>query len=119
MAADSSTWANTVGIGKDTADSVWQVVTRSATTLTKTSTGATITAGQILDLHMYAPPNGSSITVRLADAVSGTVYVNNVAFTTNIPAATTFMYMQAHCQSVTGTTAKLLALNRLYCENDL
>lgn len=119
LAADPSTWANTIGIGKDTADSVWQVITRSATTLTKTSTGATITAGQVLDLHMFAAPNTTTITVRLADAVSGTVYVNNVAFTTNIPASTTFLYMQAHAGSVTGTTAKVLSLNRMYCENDL
>ena len=119
MAADASTWANTVGIGKDTADSVWQVITRSATTLTKTSTGATVTAGQVLDLHMFAAPNTTTITIRLADAVTGTVYVNNVAFSTNIPASTTFLYMQAHTQSVTGTTAKVLSLNRLYCENDL
>ena len=119
MAADASTWANTIGIEKGTADSVWYVVERNATTLTRTSTGATVTAGQILDVWMYAPPNGSTITIRLADAVAGTVYVNNVVFNTTIPAATTFLYMQAHCQSVTGTTAKLLALNRMYCENDL
>ena len=119
MAADASTWANTIAIVKDTADSVWQVAERNATTLTKTSTGCTVTAGQILDVWMYAPPNGSTITIRLADAVSGTVYVNNVVFNTTIPAATTFLYMQAHTQSVTGTTAKVLSLNRMYCENDL
>ena len=118
MAADSSTWNNTIGIAKDSADSVWQIVCRG-TAVTKTSTGCTVTAGQILDVFMFAAPNGSDITVRLVDAVSGTVYVDNVAFTTNIPANTTFMYMQAHTQSVTGTTAKLLALNRMYCENDL
>ena len=119
MAADASTWANTIGIEKGTADSVWYVVERNATTLTRTSTGATVTAGQILDLWMYAPPNGSTVTIRLADAVSGTVYVNNTVFNTTIPAATTFLYMQAHTMSVTGTTAKVLSLNRMYCENDL
>lgn len=118
MAADASTWNNTIGIAKDSADSVWQVVCRG-TAVTKTSTGCTVTAGQILDMFLFAAPNGSDITVRLVDAVTGTVYVDNVAFTTNIPAATTFLYMQAHCQSVTGTTAKLLALNRMYCETDL
>lgn len=118
MAADASTWNNTIGIAKDSADSVWQVVCRG-TAVTKTPTGCTVTAGQILDMFLFAAPNGSDITVRLVDAVSGTVYVDNVAFTTNIPAATTFLYMQAHTQSVTGTTAKLLALNRMYCETDL
>ena len=118
MAADASTWNNTVGICKDSADSVWQFLMRG-TAATKVSTGATITAGQILDLTLFAPPNGSNVTVRLVDAVAGTVYIDNVSYTTNIPAATTFMYMQAHNQSVTGTTAKVLSLNRMYLESDL
>lgn len=119
MAADASTWANTIGIGKDTGDSVWQLIQRNATTLTKTSTGATVTAGQVLDFMMFAPPNGSSVTTRLVDAVTGTVYVNEVVLNTTLPVNTTFLYMQAHTQSVTGTTAKFLSLNRLYLEQDL
>ena len=118
MAADANTWNNTIGIEKGTADTAWFVVQRG-TVNTRTATGATVTAGQILDMWLYCPPNGSTITVRLADAVAGTVYVNNVALSTTLPAATTFMYMQAHCQSVTGTTAKLLALNKMYLESDL
>jgi hypothetical protein len=118
MAADASTWNNTIGIEKGTADSVWYVVERG-TANTRTSSGCTVTAGQVLDLHIFCPPNGSTITIRLADAVTGTVYLNNTVLSTTLPGSTTFLYMQAHCQSVTGTTAKLLALNRLYCENDL
>ena len=119
MAADGSTWANTVGLVKDSADSTWQIATRNATTLTKTATGCTVTAGQILDFLMFAPPNGSDVKFRLVDAVTGTVYVDDVSITTNLPVNTTFLYMQAHCMSVSGTTAKLLALNRMYCETDL
>jgi hypothetical protein len=119
MAADASTWNNTIGITKDSADSDWHIVERNGSTATKTSTGCTVTAGQVLDLTMFAPPNGSSVTVRLIDAVTGTVYVDNVAFNTTLPVNTTFLYMQAHNQSVTGITAKLLALNRMYCETDL
>lgn len=118
MAADANTWNNTIGIEKGTADSVWYVVQRG-TANTRLSSGATVTAGQVLDMWMYTPPNGSTITVRLANAITGTVYIDNVVLNTTLPAATTFLYMQAHCQSVTGTTAKLLALNRLYCEVDL
>jgi hypothetical protein len=118
MAADASTWNNTVGICKDTADSTWQFLMRG-TAATKTATGITVTAGQILDLTMFAPPNGSNVTVRLVDAVAGTVYIDNVSYTTNVPANTTFMYMQAQTQSVTGTTAKILSLNRMYLESDL
>lgn len=119
MAADASTWANTVGLVKDSADSTWQIATRNASTLTKTATGCTVTAGQVLDFLMFAPPNGSDVKFRLVDAVTGTVYVDDVSITSNIPVNTAFLFMQAHCQSVSGTTAKLLALNRMYCETDL
>lgn len=118
MAADASSWNNTVGLCKDTGDSVWQLLTRS-TTATKTSTGCTVTAGQVLDLYIFAPPNGSDVTFRLVDAVTGTIYVDDVTSSSTLPTSTTFLYMQAHTQSVTGTTAKLLALNKLYLETDL
>ena len=119
MAADASTWANTIGIVKDSADSTWQLVQRNASTLTKTATGCTVTAGQILDFLLFAPPNGSTITARLVDAVTGTVYVDDVVLNTTLPVNTTFLFMQAHCQSVSGTTAKILSLNRMYLESDL
>lgn len=120
MAADGSTWANTCAIVKDSADSTWQFATRNASLGTKTPSGATVTAGQVLDLYVFAPPNNAgTITVRLVDAVTGTIYMDDVGITSNLPVNTTFLYMQAHTQSVSGTTAKLLALNKMYLEQDL
>ena len=120
MAADGSTWANTCALVKDTADSTWQFATRNASTLTKTATGCTVTAGQVLDLYIFAPPNNAgTITVRLVDAVTGTIFMDDVGITANLPVNTTFLYMQAHTQSVTGTTAKILSLNKMYLEADL
>ena len=119
IAADASTWANTIGICKDTADSTWQLIQRNATTLTKTSAVATVTAGQVLDMFMFAPPNGAAVTMRLVDAVTGTVYVDDVILNTTLPVNTTFLYMQAQTMSLTGTTAKILSLNRMYLEQDL
>ena len=119
MAADPSTWANTIGIGKDTADSTWQIIARNATTLTKTNTAKAVVAGEVLDLYMFAAPNGADVSVRLVNAVTGAIILDDTALSTNIPASTAFMYMQAHTMSVTGTTAKLLALNKMYLETDL
>ncbi len=120
MAADGSTWANTCAIVKDSADSTWQFATRNASLGTKTPSGATVTAGQVLDIYVFAPPNNAgTITVRLVDAVTGTIYMDDVGITSNLPVNTTFLYMQAHTQSVSGTTAKLLALNKMYLEQDL
>jgi hypothetical protein len=39
--------------------------------------------------------------------------MDDVALTNNLPVNTTFLYMNAQVQSVTGTTAKLLALNKM------
>jgi hypothetical protein len=85
MAADPSTFANTVGIGKDTADSTWQIITRSATTLTKTNTAITINATDILDFYMFATPNGSNVTFNVRNAVTGATLYANTALTANLP----------------------------------
>jgi hypothetical protein len=87
--------------------------------VTKTATGKAVTAGEILDFIMFAPPNSTSVTVRLVNAVTGTVHVDDVTITANLPVNTTFLYAHAQCRSTAGTTAKLLALNRIYVETDL
>lgn len=119
MAADANTWNNTIGIEKGTADSTWFIVERNGTTATRTNTTCTVTAGQVLDLMMFCKPNDTKVTIRVVDPVTGTVYVNNVDFNTTLPVNTTFLYMQAHTQAVSGVTAKLLALNKMYLETDI
>jgi len=120
LTGDPSLLANTCALVKDTADSTWQFASRNATTLTKTASGCTVTAGQILDLYIFAAPNNDpTIYVRLIDAVTGTIYMDDVAITSTLPVNTTFLYMNAQTKSVTGTTAKLLALNKMYLEQDL
>lgn len=119
MAADPSTWANTIALVKDSADANWFIASRNATTLTKTATGLAVTAGVVLDLMMFCKPNDTKVTVRLVNAVDGTVYVDNVDITATLPVDTTFMYAWAGARSTVGTTAKLLAINRIYLETDL
>lgn len=118
--ADPSTFNHSIGLCKDSADANWSILSRS-TVATKTPlpTALPVTAGQILDFIMFAPTNGSSVIVRVVDSVSGTVYTDDLEITSNLPQNTQFMYAHASIQSVTGTTAKLLALNRIYVETDL
>lgn len=118
MAANASTWNNTCGIGNEAGDTTWFIVVRSLTTATRINTTITITAGQILDFYMYAQPNGSTIFFEVRNAVTNAVLYNGQE-TANLPTTTGFMYIQSHIQSVTGTTAKLLALNRMYLETNL
>lgn len=119
LTGEPSAQNNTIAIGKDSTDSTWQLITRDGTNVTKTNTGATVTAGQILDLMIFAPPNASSVHFRLVNAVTGAVIVDDLEITTTLPASTVFMYAHAQCRSTSGTTAKLLALNRIYVECDL
>lgn len=118
MAANASTWNNTCGIGNEAGDTTWFITIRSATTSTRTNTSITITAGVILDFYMYAEPNGSEINFEVRNSLTNAVLYTGQE-TANLPTATTFMYMQTHIQSVSGTTAKLLALNRIYLESTL
>jgi len=119
LAGEPSVLNNTIALVKDSTDSNWFLATRDGTTTTKTATGLAVAAGTILDLTIFCKPNDTKVTVRLVNAVTGTVHINNVDITANLPTNTTFLFMQAHAMSTVGTTAKLLALNRLYCECDL
>lgn len=118
--ADPSTFNHSVGLCKDSADSQWHILTRgTAATKTPLPVPLTVAAGTILDFVMFAPPFGTDIRFALRNAVTGEVYADDVTVTANLPGNTTFMYAHASIQSVTGTTAKLLALNRIYVETDL
>jgi len=89
LAADPSTLANSIMLVKDSADTNWFIASRNGTTLTKTATGLAVTAGPILDFMLFCKPNDTKITARLVNAVDGTVYVDNVDITANLPVNTT------------------------------
>lgn len=119
MAADSSTWNNTIGFGKDAADGTLQFIMRNnGTVTTKSNTTITPTATDIFDIYIYVKPNTSEVNWELRNALTNATLWSRVE-TTNLPLNTTFMYMQSHIQSTVGTTPKLLALNRMYLESNL
>jgi hypothetical protein len=119
MSADASSWNNTVGLCKDSGDTNWFILTRDGTTATKTPTGISVTAGIVLDFLAFCPPNSSDITFRIYNPATGALLLDNTVVTANLPVSNTFLYMQAHLQSTTGTTAKVLSIGRLYLESDL
>lgn len=120
LSGDPTAFTNTAALAKDAADSNWFFITRSGSGIaTKTPTGLAVTAGEILDLMFFAPPNGSSITVRLVNSVTGQVYMDDVVITQTLPDPTVFMYAQCHIKSTAGTTPSQLSLNRMYIETDL
>ena len=119
MAADSSTWNNTIGFGKDSGDSTLQFIMRNnGTVTTKNNTAITPGTSDIYDLYIFVRPNTYQVDFELRNAVTNAVLSTKTEIT-NLPSTTTFMYMQSHIQSATGTTTKLLALNRMYLESNL
>lgn len=119
LAADPSTINNTIGFGKDAADANWQVITKGVGTANKINTSVAVTQGSVFDFYMYSEPFSSSIVFEIRNSLDNTSLYTSSAINTNLPGNTIFMYMQAHIQSATGTTAKLLALNRMYLETNL
>jgi hypothetical protein len=119
MAADSSTWNNTIGFGKDSGDSTLQFIMRNnGTVTTKNNTAITPGTSDIYDLYIFVRPNTSQVDFELRNAVTNAVLATRTEIS-NLPSTTTFMYMQTHIQSATGTTSKLLALNRMYLESNI
>lgn len=106
---------------KDTTDTTWQIFVRSATGANaKINTGIPVTAGDILDLYIHSAPNSQSVKFYIKNGATGAdLYSSPSAITTNVPGNTLFLYAQIQIASTTGTTPKLIALNKMYLETDL
>jgi hypothetical protein len=117
-AAPSAT-ASSIGIAKDEGDTNLQFLIRGAAA-TKVDTGVAPTVGAVYDFLMFAPPNGGQISFRLANGVTGALLAESLTPSmANAPATTVFMAVWAMIMSATGTTAKELRVNRMYCESDM
>jgi hypothetical protein len=121
LGGEPSAQNNSVGLCKDAADTDWTILTRNGSTTTKTplTVPLAVAGNQILDFLMFAPPNGSNVTFRLVDAVTGTVFADGQVVNSTLPVATVFMAIHASIRSTVGITTSRLALNRIYVESDL
>ena len=117
LAGEPSAQNNTVCIGKDTGDANWQLIFRG-TSATKIDLGLAVAANQIFDVMFFAKPNGSDITARVVQLDSPNVLIDNVVYSTNLPANTTFMTPHAECRT-NAASAVSIALNRIYVESDI
>lgn len=116
--ANPTTLNNTCGIGNDSGDTTYSIITRSGTTTSKTNTTILLTAGLILDFYMFAAPNGTNVNFEVRNSLTNAVLFTHTE-TTNLPVSTVFLFMQSHIQSVTVATAKVLAINNMYLESVL
>lgn len=123
LAADPSATNDTVCMSKDTGETTWQVMTRSTTTTTKTSTGrGTVAAGNtdVFQFYAFCKPNDTKITMRVIDISTDTVLVDNIEHSTNLPTNTTVLTMHCEAQNVAGGAGSAVAifLNKMYVEKD-
>ena len=75
-----------------------------AKTLIYTGASFAIATGGVLTLFIPAPPNGSSVCVRVVDGVSGAVFKQEI--TTDLPANTQFL-SQRLCMNNVATDAAM------------
>lgn len=96
---------NAVGIGFQRGTHAnWQLVTNDGTgarTLTDMGAPFAMATRGVLTLFIAAPPNGSSVWVRLVDEVSGAIFEDEL--TTDLPANTQFLLPRFYLN--TGATA--------------
>jgi hypothetical protein len=115
-----ATAINCIGIGFQRGTHTrWQLVTNDGTgapTLTDMGASFAISTGGVLTLFIAAPPNGSSVWVRVVDEVSGAVFEQEI--TADLPAATQFLSPRLFMNN--GATAAAVAYDcaGVYLETD-
>lgn len=115
----STTMLSALGIGKDSADSVLQIISRTHNgTATKTPTTYTPTAGDLLDFWMFAPPGGSDVSIRVVNRTTDTVVVDNVVVSATLPGSTAGLYTHAGGRTVQAA-AVAVDIGRIYVEQDI
>jgi hypothetical protein len=124
MVATDTPAGDYIGLWHDTTDALnaMSLIHMDNTTRVKTAITLTgnLTAGQVFDFWMYAPPNGSSINYRLDDLNAGTTLVDT-SISTNIPRNTIFMGPQVTMSNGTANvtvTTVAIGIKSVYVESD-
>lgn len=118
LAGEPSAQANSVGIGKDAADTNLQLIFRDGAAATKVNLGVAPVVDQVYDVILFCPPNGSNITAYVQRLNDDTVQANNTVHTANLPVNTALLLPRADVRN--GTTAAIAAISlaRIYLETD-
>jgi hypothetical protein len=115
-----ATAINCIGIGFQRGTHTrWELVTNDGTgapTLTDMGASFGIATGGVLTLFIAAPPNGSSVWVRVVDEVSGAIFEQEI--TADLPASIQFLSPRLFMNN--GATAAAIAFDcsGVYVETD-
>jgi len=111
---------NAIGIGFQRGTHAnWQLVTNDGTgapTLTDMGVPFAIATGGVLTLFIAAPPNGSSVWVRVVNEVTGAVFEQEI--TTDLPANTQFLSPRLYLNTGAAAAAVAYDCAGLYLETD-
>ena len=116
-----STLTNIVGVGYDSGDTNWQVMTNDGTgTATKVDTGIarpTTDRQTMYSVMIFSPPGGAWVGVRIVDEATGSSY-ESAQISTDIPAATQTVTPNCYV-SVGGTSSVVgVAFAGLWIDSD-
>jgi len=93
-----STFANMIGIGSDSGDTVMQLYASGAAAQARTSLGANFpvntTNVDLYELALYAAPNASQVTYRVERINTGHTATGTISAGASLPANTTFLAAQ-------------------------
>ncbi|MFC3205640.1 hypothetical protein [Aquamicrobium soli] len=115
-----ATAVNCIGIGfQRGTHSRWQLVANDASgapAVTDMGASFAIATGGVLTLFIAAPPNGSSVWVRVVDEVSGAIFEQEIS--ADLPAASQFLTPRLYMNN--GATAAAVACDcaGVYVETD-
>ena len=111
---------NCIGIGFQRGTHTrWQLVANDGTgapTLTDMGASFAIATGGVLTLYIAAPPNGSSVWVRVVDEVAGAVFEQEIS--ADLPAATQFLSPRLFMNNAATAAAVAYDCAGVYVETD-
>lgn len=115
-----ATVINCIGLGFQRGTHAnWQLVRNDGTgapTLTDMGASFAIATGGVLTLFIAAPPNGTSVWVRVVDEVSGAVFEQEI--TADLPASTQFLSPRLYMNNGATTAAVAYDCAGVYVETD-
>jgi hypothetical protein len=120
LAGDPSTdRANIVGMGKDAADTNWHMMHRLASgTTVKVDLLIAVAANQVFEMHIYSPPNGSSITIEIFEVTGfGVLTLRHSSVLSNaadIPAQATFLQQQIAIRNGAASAIDTIEMGLMY-----
>jgi len=119
LSSNPSLLANTVGFATDDSDAgLISFITRSATTLTKVSTGFTWASNQGYDFEIFCAPNGSEYTWKITSLQTGATVTGTA--NTNLPVNNTkqLVFFGASNAALTPVNSIQIGINRITIETN-